>query len=498
MSLTTPVDALLDRANNLPTLPGIALRLLEAFQTDEPDTNEISDILSADPVLTSKILKIVNSSFYSRPIKIVSVKHGINLMGLKAVQNLVLSFSLVNKFRSGKTAEFDYVGFWKDSLIGAISAKYLAEKIAGNLSEDAFLLGLLQDIGVLTVGSCFPEKYQQILGKTSNGQFSPIEAETIVLGVNHMEIGEYLIKSWGLPENFYRPIGYHHCPEKVPTDQYDMNILSKILHLSSVYVEFFKNDKSMDVLEIINIWMNQYGFCDVDGLKTIEDINEQAQVIFPLFEFDFKTEADYIEFLEKARAKQADLSYEMINNTIMQKHDIEVLRKEVGQDSMTHLYNHERFWELLKHEIGRAERYDTDLSVIMCDIDDFKAINDSFGHVAGDRVIKVIANRLKVLLRGSDLIARYGGEEFAFILPHTSSQRAYDIAERLRKKIAAFKLKVGKQIITLTMSIGIASRQKNDRISVDDFIRLADDALYKAKSAGKNRSEVAGGNKSKI
>jgi diguanylate cyclase (GGDEF)-like protein len=491
MSLTTPVDALLDRANNLPTLPGIALRLLEAFQTDEPDTNEISDILSADPVLTSKILKIVNSSFYSRPIKIVSVKHGINLMGLKAVQNLVLSFSLVNKFRAGKTAEFDYVGFWKDSLIGAISAKYLAEKIAGDLSEDAFLLGLLQDIGVLTVGSCFPEKYQQILGKTGNGQFSPIEAETMVLGMNHMEIGEYLIKSWGLPENFYRPIGYHHCPEKVPTDQYDVNILSKILHLSSVYVEFFNNDKSMSVLEIINIWMTQYGFCDVDGLKTIEDINEQAQVIFPLFEFDFKTEADYIEFLEKARAKQADLSYEMINNTIMQKHDIEVLRKEVGQDSMTHLYNHERFWELLKHEIGRAERYDTDLSVIMCDIDDFKAINDSFGHVAGDRVIKVIANRLKVLLRGSDLIARYGGEEFAFILPHTSSQRAYDIAERLRKKIAAFKLKVGKQIITLTMSIGIASRQKNDRISVDDFIRLADDALYKAKSEGKNRCKVA-------
>jgi len=301
-----------------------------------------------------------------------------------------------------------------------------------------------------------------------------------------------------LPMNFYRPIGYHHCPEKVPSDQYDVNILSKILHLSSLYVEFFKNDKSMDALEIINIWMNQYGFCDVNGLETIEDINEQAQIIFPLFEFDFKTEADYTEFLETAKAKLADLSTEMMNDMIEQKHNIEVLRKEVGQDSMTHLYNHERFRELLKHEIGRAERYDTDLSVMMCDIDDFKAINDSLGHLAGDRVIKAVANCLKVLLRESDLIARYGGEEFAFIIPHTSSERAYDIAERLRKKIAALKLKYEKQLITLTMSFGIASRQKGERISVDDFIRLADDALYKAKSAGKNRSEVAGGNKSKI
>jgi diguanylate cyclase (GGDEF)-like protein len=158
---------------------------------------------------------------------------------------------------------------------------------------------------------------------------------------------------------------------------------------------------------------------------------------------------------------------------------------------MTHLYNHERFWELLKHEIGRAERYDTDLSVMMCDIDDFKEINDSFGHLTGDRVIKAVANCLKVLLRESDLIARYGGEEFAFILPQTSLEGAYDFAERLRKKIAALELKHEKQLITLTISLGIASRQKGERISVDDFIRRADDALYKAKSAGKNRSEMA-------
>ena len=237
---------------------------------------------------------------------------------------------------------------------------------------------------------------------------------------------------------------------------------------------------------------------DIVESKAIEDINEQAQIIFPLFEFDFKTEADYIEFLETARAKLADVSTEMIDDMIEQKHNIELLKKEAGQDSMTRLHNHERFRELLKHEIGRAERYDIELSVMMCDIDDFKAVNDTFGHLAGDRVIKAVANSLKAQLRDSDLLARYGGEEFGFILPHTSSERAYDIAERLRKKIAGLKLKYQKKLITLTMSFGIASRQKDERISLDDLIRRADNALYKAKSAGKNRSEVSGGNKSKI
>jgi len=488
MSLTTSVDNLLTKANNLPTLPGIAARLLEAFQAEEPDINEIGDIISADPVLTSKILKIVNSSFYSLLSKITSVKHAINLMGLKAVQNLALSFSLVNKFRAGKTAKFDYSCFWKDSLIGAISAKYLAEKIASDFYEDAFLIGLMQNIGLMTIGHSFSEKYLQILEKTDTEQFSPIEAETIVLGINHMEIGEYLIKSWGLPEHFYKPIGYHHSPDKISSDQHDVNILSKILHLSSLYLEFFKDDKSMNVLEIINIWTNQYGFCDVNGLEAIEDINEQAQIIFHLFEFDFKTESEYTVFLETAKAKQADLSTEIINDMMEQKHNIEVLQKEVGQDSMTHFYNHERFRELLKHEIGRAERYKIELSVIMCDIDNFKAINDSFGHLAGDGVIKTVANCLKEHLRKSDLIARYGGDEFSIILPHTTPEKAYDIAERHREKIAALKIKYQKHKFTLTMSFGIASFQGGARTSVDELIRKADKALYKAKSTGKNQS----------
>jgi diguanylate cyclase (GGDEF)-like protein len=160
---------------------------------------------------------------------------------------------------------------------------------------------------------------------------------------------------------------------------------------------------------------------------------------------------------------------------------------------MTHFYNHERFRELLKHEIGRAERYKIELSVIMCDIDNFKAINDSFGHLAGDGVIKTVANCLREQLRESDLIARYGGDEFSIILPHTTPERAYDIAERCREKIVALKIKYKKQRFTLTMSFGVASSQEGERTSADELIRRADKALYKAKSTGKNQSVLLEG-----
>lgn len=114
--------------------------------------------------------------------------------------------------------------------------------------------------------------------------------------------------------------------------------------------------------------------------------------------------------------------------------------------------------------------------------------NDSFGHLAGDGVIKTVVNCLRGQLRESDLIARYGGEEFSIILLHTTPERAYDIAEKCREKIATLKIKYQKHKFTLTISFGIASFQGGERTSVDELIRRADKALYKAKSTGKNQS----------
>ena len=109
-----------------------------------------------------------------------------------------------------------------------------------------------------------------------------------------------------------------------------------------------------------------------------------------------------------------------------------MLKQQVVRDSMTHLINHQHFLELLAREVSRAERYNHPLSLIMADIDHFKAINDDFGHLAGDRVIKAVAGCLQQEIRESDHVARYGGEEFAIILPDTQIQDAYIVAERIR------------------------------------------------------------------
>ena len=177
----------------------------------------------------------------------------------------------------------------------------------------------------------------------------------------------------------------------------------------------------------------------------------------------------------------------MIQNSVQQSKEVETLKQQVVRDSMTQLFNHQHFRQLLQSEIARAERYKRPLSQIFGDIDHFKAINDTFGHLAGDRVIKALATKIKRETRESDHAARYGGEEFAIILTETTSEGARVIAERLRSEIEAMEIIFEDQSIAVTLSFGIASMPVNTNASIDELIGRADKALYQAKAKGRNR-----------
>jgi diguanylate cyclase (GGDEF)-like protein len=154
---------------------------------------------------------------------------------------------------------------------------------------------------------------------------------------------------------------------------------------------------------------------------------------------------------------------------------------------MTNLNNHQRFRDLLQQELSRSHRYNHPLSIIFADIDHFKSVNDTYGHLAGDRVIKTVAGCLKKELRESDHLARYGGEEFAFILPETEKGDAWMVAERLRKTIDSLRIAHGDGFIHVTMSFGIAPLKHGEKISLDESIRRADSALYNVKNHGRNQ-----------
>lgn len=159
-------------------------------------------------------------------------------------------------------------------------------------------------------------------------------------------------------------------------------------------------------------------------------------------------------------------------------------------DDLTKLYNRRYFMELMELEFQRAQRYESSLSFVMIDIDNFKSFNDNYGHLLGDHILYEVAQLLRETLRVHDIVGRYGGEEFGMLMPETDDKGALVVAERYRKRVEEFVLFEADKELRITISLGVASYPHPEIKTVDDLIRLADNALYKAKSNGRNRVEV--------
>jgi len=168
---------------------------------------------------------------------------------------------------------------------------------------------------------------------------------------------------------------------------------------------------------------------------------------------------------------------------------IKKLFERAIKDPLTGLYNRYFLEEQGKVEIDRAKRYGYPISLIMFDLDDFKRVNDTYGHQEGDRVLVRFARILKSKVRSTDMPVRYGGEEFIVLLPNTTPSEALLVAERIRKLMESTSFRFGSEEIRITVSAGIASCDSPD-CSLDKLIYQADKAMYEAKRNGKNRVHV--------
>lgn len=185
-----------------------------------------------------------------------------------------------------------------------------------------------------------------------------------------------------------------------------------------------------------------------------------------------------------------------IKNLLRSKNLYDEMVKLSVIDSLTHVYNRRYFQHRLLDEFARSRRYNREFCCIIIDIDHFKEINDTLGHLAGDIVLKKIAGFLRRNLRAADVLCRYGGDEFGVLLPETNIEGAYITAERIRKLVEKTDLGQPERPMIITLSCGISSLIEGSAMGMDELVTQADVALYKAKREGRNQTHIYGKEKS--
>ncbi|NVN92254.1 MAG: GGDEF domain-containing protein [Desulfuromonadales bacterium] len=500
------LNKLLQNDIKLPSPPNIALRLMAEMRKDVFSFSDIARIIQFDPALTAKVLKVVNSSFYSLPQKVTSIERALAILGVHAVKNIALSFTLIDGLNMDTASTFNISYFWKRALVAAIGSELFSRYLKIH-DKDIFITALLQNLGILILNCHFHEEYARLI-QEKNRTMVPIDIlEKRIFGFNHQELCSEVLKQWGLPENIYQPILYHHGYRDAPEGFRDQ---ARVLYLSNALSSIFSDTESSDKIRYFaDILKDDLGISDAEleslvdqGTDRITEMcssldipSDNIKPLSTLLQEANEGLSDLNQAYEKLLAdfKREKLQAEMLAQELRETNDKLIMaNRELEdistRDYLTGLYNRRHLFAQLETELCRAERYGVCFSILIFDVDYFKKINDTHGHQSGDFVLQTLSNSASGSIREIDILARYGGEEFVVVMPQTDLKGAVAIAERLRLAVEKMEIPIQGKILNITVSIGVATYQPHARkMTIVEFVDRADQALYEAKCSGRNR-----------
>lgn len=208
-----PIDKIIENVDKLPSLPTSVGKVIEVANNIKSSPNDLSNVIKVDPVLTAKVLKLINSAYFSMPDQITNLNRAIILLGVNTIKNLAISTAVVGQFSKTRHERFDVDKYWKHCMATAVLAKKFAEhlNVEKRFREEYFIAGLLHDIGEVVIVELFPDKIGPIQDRVQAGAGLE-EAEREILGATHSEIGAALARHWKISDALLAVIEEHHDP----------------------------------------------------------------------------------------------------------------------------------------------------------------------------------------------------------------------------------------------------------------------------------------------
>lgn len=204
-------DQVLDKIHNLPSLPDVVMALLTSLSQEDVNMDVVANKIAQDQALAARVLRLANSSFYGMVKQISTIHEAITILGFRTVHSLATTAALIGSFRGQGAASFDATPFWRHAIAAAVCAKALASHLNIN-PEFAYTAGLLHDIGRLVLVTQFRAGYESTMVYRARHDCTLLEAEQVVLGIDHAKVGEVLVKHWKFPEDMQQALAHHHSP----------------------------------------------------------------------------------------------------------------------------------------------------------------------------------------------------------------------------------------------------------------------------------------------
>ena len=500
--LSDSLVLMLRRCTNLPSPPAVASKIIELSSCETSGLGEVADVISLDPALSAKLLRMANSPLYAKQRKIENLRQAITLFGLEGTLNIALSFSLVSNESDANHSGLDYNMYWRRSLAAAIFCQEIARKLGSCSKENAFLAGLLQDIGILALDKAQPDLYKNIgVGQKHHRRISELEIHAI--GYDHSDVGAWLLSEWHLPTKVVEPIATSHSILS-KTDITETSNLSKAVACSCLLADvFIASDEDIEntMLAAVEEARHISELDHAEFQQTIETVSANYSELAKMFDIELEN-PQMLEFISE-HAKEVLIlrnlnkirETEHLQEAAKQLQSKAIELEEVSRrDSLTQLFNRRHFDHAILVEFENSKKHNWPLGLIFVDLDFFKRINDTFGHEAGDEVLIQVSRTLLQCMRDTDIVSRYGGEEFTILLPGINREGIEIACNRIVNSFRnqSINLKNG-DVIHVTVSAGAVAFQGESRFKDwSDLIRTADKAVYHAKENGRDQYYIYG------
>jgi diguanylate cyclase (GGDEF)-like protein len=484
-------------ADDLPSPPGVALKLLELYAKPDFDISEMAEIIRADPALTVKLIGYCNSPILGLDSKTETVDRAIVVIGTRAVKILALSFSLVRNKPKKQTNSFDYDDFWNRSLANAVMAKSFCAN-QGRDGNGEFLLGLMLDIGKVGLGHAFPDQFAELEARSLATQTSLAELVREHWGANHYQIGAELLRNWNFPSYIVEGVdAFGLYVDAVAEDSglqpaglVEQNCVLTQRAVSMLFADQLQEDVVHATRQLAMDW---FGWSEEKFSYAFDEATVSWEEFAQILNFDASKSQSFEQLERRAMKGIAKLSMGIHNENVAINEENEQLRVNAMVDSLTGLKNRRAYDQDAAAEWERSVRLNSPLVLMIVDIDHFKKVNDVYGHAVGDSTLVAVGQALRDTVRQYDTVYRFGGEEFVIIVPSCEAAFAVNAAERYRRAIEGLRIPLDSGELKITASFGVSALVGDAVSSLEQLFEEADTQLYAAKKSGRNRVCVSRG-----